>query len=351
MSHKNIDINNYRCIFRSVFKSFKSSWGEIVHEFTSVTGVAVGHAHFFRTMRKAWEKAMTAENVKAGFIATGISPYNPGAIPDVAYAPAELYVPSEPAPDSPPTDSPPPPEILTAVTLNVTPSTSTYTITGTSASAPCLLEPYHTTTSESPSSVVVNLDIHGNESVVDLPVRLDEQGMLQLLEEQVAPQCYSDPSMSEVDNNTIDESTSESVVKECDAELSLSVIESAITNDQKQLYISAFESGIPIKNDSMYTTWSLYKSQINNGPSKSYAPSNDLLVIPKQEFSKAKRKKSQYFVISSDEAFREKLQQKVEKEKKAALAAEKKHIRELKKEQKMKALEGKKRKSVKVNNK
>ena len=149
--------------------------------------------------------------MKACFIATGICPYNPGVILDVAYAPAELYVPSEPAPDSPP-----PPEILTVVTLNVTPSTPTYNVTGTSASAPFLLEPCHTAISESHSSVVVNLDIHGNDSVVDQPVRLDEQGMLQLLEEQVGPQCYSDPSMSEVDNNIIDESTSESVVKECD---------------------------------------------------------------------------------------------------------------------------------------
>ena len=130
---------------------------------------------------------MTAENVKAGFTATGICTYNPGAIPDVAYAPAELYVPSEPAPGSPPIDSPPPPEILTAVTINVTPSTSTYNVTGTSASAPFLLEPCHSATSESPSSIVVNLDIHGSASVVDLPVPLDEQGMLQLLDEQVEP--------------------------------------------------------------------------------------------------------------------------------------------------------------------
>ncbi|XP_053383045.1 uncharacterized protein LOC128549707 [Mercenaria mercenaria] len=75
----------------SVFEALKSSWSDHLHRFTSTTGVTVGHAQFFRMFKLAWTESMIAENVASGFLATGICPYNPGAVPDLAYAPPELY--------------------------------------------------------------------------------------------------------------------------------------------------------------------------------------------------------------------------------------------------------------------
>ena len=52
-----------------------------------MTGIAVGHAQFLKYFhRLGWGEAMMANNLESGFRATGIHPYNPGAIPDEAYS-------------------------------------------------------------------------------------------------------------------------------------------------------------------------------------------------------------------------------------------------------------------------
>jgi hypothetical protein len=42
-------------------------------------------------LTKAWKNYITVENIKRGFRATGIFPFNPAAIPEDAYAPSTLY--------------------------------------------------------------------------------------------------------------------------------------------------------------------------------------------------------------------------------------------------------------------
>lgn len=90
-------------------------------------------------------------------------------------------------------------------------------------------------------------------------------------------------------------------VSECTADMALSVIESAITDDKKQIYEQAFVFG-RVLNDSMYTTWCMYKGKqyqsntVENLP----PPTNPLLTIPKQQFSNKpnSKEKAQYFVYS-----------------------------------------------------
>lgn len=45
-------------------------------------------------MKKAWNNALIIGDISAGFVATGICPFNPGVIPDHAYLQADLYVPT-----------------------------------------------------------------------------------------------------------------------------------------------------------------------------------------------------------------------------------------------------------------
>jgi len=46
------------------------------------SGVVVGKANFTGLFAKAWEKAITSDNIRSGFRACGIFPFNPGGIPD-----------------------------------------------------------------------------------------------------------------------------------------------------------------------------------------------------------------------------------------------------------------------------
>lgn len=136
-------------------------------------------------------------------------------------------------------------------------------------------------------------------------------------------------------------------VSECTTDMALSVIESAITEEKKQSYEQALMSG-KVLNDSMYITWCMYKGkQYKPTTVKTLPqPSNPPLTIPKQQFSNKpnSKKKAQYFVISSDEAFSQQVKIKLEKESKVAEAGDRKRQMQFKKEQKEKALTMKKEK-------
>ncbi|KAJ2949421.1 hypothetical protein O0L34_g15337 [Tuta absoluta] len=74
---------------KSVFRSFEYFWDEEVlkywghHEDRRIT-----KQRFGVIFSKVWDKAMTPANIKAGFEATGIYPFDPTRIPDEAYAPS-----------------------------------------------------------------------------------------------------------------------------------------------------------------------------------------------------------------------------------------------------------------------
>lgn len=321
---------------------------------------------------------MTAENVASGFLATGICPYNPGAIPDKAYAPAELYS-AEPvnALDTAPLNTAPafdiPLEIEPLVSSAPVSPTTLGTVSATVDSNSSAVLPLSTpivssneaveapyvintsqllgdhdstittdtsllTTSLQGEEIIVSLDIHGDSGTVDLPLVLTEDAMLELLQDQLPD--FSGAATSTGESHTTSCLQSESV-SEYTADMALSVIESAITEEKKQSYEHAFMSG-KVLNDSMYTTWCMYKGKQYKSTTveTSPPPNNPLLTIPKQQFSNkpSSKKKAQYFVISSDEAFNQQVKSKLEKERKAAEAEERKRQRQSKKEQKEKAL-------------
>jgi len=75
---------------RTMFKSLKSNWNTQVDTFVKETGVPLGHSRFLRVFSRAWKNSMTTANVRNGFKATGIYPFDSSAIPDLAFKPSEI---------------------------------------------------------------------------------------------------------------------------------------------------------------------------------------------------------------------------------------------------------------------
>lgn len=74
---------------KAVFRSFEHHWDEQVLLFwTKYKDRALTKQRFGEIFSVVWDKAMTPANIKSGFSATGIFPYNPDAIPEVAFAPS-----------------------------------------------------------------------------------------------------------------------------------------------------------------------------------------------------------------------------------------------------------------------
>ncbi|KAI4464238.1 hypothetical protein MML48_3g00009674 [Holotrichia oblita] len=72
---------------KAVFRSFEHHWDEQVLLFwTKYKDRALTKQRFGEIFSVVWDKAMTPANIKSGFSATGIFPYNPDAIPEVAFA-------------------------------------------------------------------------------------------------------------------------------------------------------------------------------------------------------------------------------------------------------------------------
>lgn len=87
-------------VFGPLKKHFNVTCSEFMAESPSNVIVKATFAKVFTT---AWQKAITPENIKQGFKVTGIFPFNPQAIPAIAYAPAAVYAgPSVSAADAAP---------------------------------------------------------------------------------------------------------------------------------------------------------------------------------------------------------------------------------------------------------
>jgi len=56
-------------------------------------GISLNKSNFCVLLARAWQQALTKENIKSGFRATGIFPYNPEAIPEHAYLPSTATIP------------------------------------------------------------------------------------------------------------------------------------------------------------------------------------------------------------------------------------------------------------------
>lgn len=76
---------------KSVNKSYESHWDEEVLLYAyQYPDRKITKQRFSKIFDKVWFKCMTQENIINGFKATGLYPYDPHAIPEVAYAPSAL---------------------------------------------------------------------------------------------------------------------------------------------------------------------------------------------------------------------------------------------------------------------
>ncbi|CAG4981161.1 unnamed protein product [Parnassius apollo] len=74
---------------KSVFRSFEYYWDEEILRYWSLhEDRKITKQRFGVIFSKVWDKAATPANIKAGFEATGIYPFNPDRIPEEAYAPS-----------------------------------------------------------------------------------------------------------------------------------------------------------------------------------------------------------------------------------------------------------------------
>ena len=77
---------------RTLFGPLKRSYNRVCQELMSTyPGVVISRANFCGLFTKAWKESMTESNVKSGFRACGIFPFDPSAVPQEAYLPNSLY--------------------------------------------------------------------------------------------------------------------------------------------------------------------------------------------------------------------------------------------------------------------
>nr|XP_023026974.1 uncharacterized protein LOC111514962 [Leptinotarsa decemlineata] len=76
---------------KAVFKAFESYWDdEVIIYWTNKPERTINEFSFGLIFSKVWPKAIAPSNVISGFRATGIYPYNPNIIPDIAFTPPEI---------------------------------------------------------------------------------------------------------------------------------------------------------------------------------------------------------------------------------------------------------------------
>jgi len=79
-------------LFRTVFKPLKDAYGdECQRLMNEYPGVVVSKLNFCGLLSRAWNRALTADNIRSGFKVCGIYPINPDQIPSEAYIPNLLY--------------------------------------------------------------------------------------------------------------------------------------------------------------------------------------------------------------------------------------------------------------------
>ncbi|XP_060555543.1 uncharacterized protein LOC132716309 [Ruditapes philippinarum] len=238
---------------RTVFKSLKTKWNTNIQTFMSDTGVSVGHAQFFRMFTKSWNESMNADNISSGFVSTGICPYNPGAIPNIAYTPSDLYVdenklttPSTtrnpcssacnsnhttPSQDDSQAVGPQVPHPnVSQPSLPSSPHSNVVVEASCEVPVPLPLPDHVSSDTQQLESTVFSFDvISSGAQVIDLPAKIDSSGNLTMVTEHEAIESVS---------------SNESSVSECPTDMALRVIESALTDDMKKKYREAFQQGL-----------------------------------------------------------------------------------------------------------
>lgn len=76
---------------KAVFRAFEYYWEDEVQKYLSIhKGHTITKQRFGSIFTKVWDRTMTPGNIKSGFEATGIYPFNKDAIPEIAFAPSSV---------------------------------------------------------------------------------------------------------------------------------------------------------------------------------------------------------------------------------------------------------------------
>ena len=311
---------------RAVFKSLKNSWNAHVDNFVKHTGASLGHSSFLRVFGKAWADSITPENICSGFRATGIHPFDPTAIPDVAFAPGESDRDLEETISTNEIAAGVNPNSTNAV-VDANPSAVSPFETAADVSTDTLenltddssvvqniltATPMDTDTEDALDLPCVDFLVPTNVETVELPYRIMADGILSQVPETETMDKVSD-------------------------EKALEVIESSLLPATLSKYCAAYLSGVSI-NDGVYSTWFMYKTKCV----KRFASPEEIMdkhfPLPnKAQSAKQNRNmKNGYFVITADEVFQQKVNKEEEKKQKALEKELRRIEREKKRELKLK---------------
>ncbi|XP_076105759.1 uncharacterized protein LOC143074097 [Mytilus galloprovincialis] len=272
---------------RTYFGPLKTNWRQTLNSFTAETGCPITHGRFFHLFNKTWtETNLDITKIINGFKCTGIYPFNEHAIPAEAFLPNTIYV---------------------AEAVDTTSAaTETY---------PC----DNTITSDALIEEVSNEE--SLFEVMDLGITVDDSGVISSTSTLGVPAGTSIPT-----NLT---------PSACPPELALSALECSFSLQKREQYEQAFIHGKNLK-EKVYETWKHYKQLVNNESlmedvqEHSVIPSinddRDIFSIP--QLSQKKTEKKKYFVITCEEAYKEKVKEKEEKKEKEAQKLARKEKRE-----------------------
>ncbi|CAG2241848.1 unnamed protein product [Mytilus edulis] len=265
---------------RTYFGPLKTNWRQTLNSFTAETGCPITHGRFFHLFNKTWtETNLDITKIINGFKCTGIYPFNEHAIPAEAFLPNTIYV---------------------AEAVDTTSAaTETY---------PC----DNTITSDALIEEVSNEE--SLFEVMDLGITVDDSGVISSTSTLGVPAGTSIPT-----NLT---------PSACPPELALSALECSFSLQKREQYEQAFIHGKNLK-EKVYETWKHYKQLVNNESlmedvqEHSVIPSinddRDIFSIP--QLSQKKTEKKKYFVITCEEAYKEKFKEMASKDKSATTDA------------------------------
>ncbi|XP_072394971.1 uncharacterized protein [Diabrotica undecimpunctata] len=76
---------------KAVFRAFEYYWDDEVMKYYFIhSDRVITKQRFGAIFFTVWDKTMTSSNIKLGFSSTGIYPFNPEAIPEIAFAPSTI---------------------------------------------------------------------------------------------------------------------------------------------------------------------------------------------------------------------------------------------------------------------
>jgi hypothetical protein len=252
-------------------------------------------------LTKAWNNSITVENIKSGFRATGIFPFNPAAIHEDAYAPSTLYETSTSTdvPDLEESSQVNSTDI--SVTISVPTDSEQIAEVCSGESRQLLLQISDETATESiaaDTNVLMDITIASDVPVVDLPLEF-----------------FQLESVTPTPKNVEGSET-------CSSTTALNVIESTMDYSTVSRYNKAYNDGrdLPEKKNPLYKSWKYYKDlsqvELSATPlnttislateSKSDEGADDLFALPKFKTTAKRSPKNQnqsFFVLTSDECY------------------------------------------------